>query len=169
MPKKGPNVRDVDKGWKRVMATVEKLAKTQPTLAVGIVGTDKHSGSSLSVAEIGTIHEFGTKRIPQRSFLRRTLDRNRVAYNAALSGAVYISITDAAKQRPDVTLSNFKKLGMRIVGEIQREIARGIPPPLAESTIARKGSSKPLIDTGQLRRSITYVIGTQAEIRKRAR
>ena len=31
-------------------------------------------------------------------------------------------------------------------------------PPNAPSTIKRKGSSRPLIDTGQLRRAITYVI-----------
>ena len=31
-------------------------------------------------------------------------------------------------------------------------------PPLAESTIRRKGSSNPLIDTGQLRSSITWQV-----------
>ncbi len=151
------------------MATVEKLAKQQPTIAVGIVSSDKHQGSTLSVAEIGTIHEFGTKRIPARSFLRAVLDKHRLSYTAQLNGAIYMSIHDAAKQKSDATIRNFHKLGLRIVGDIQRHIARGIPPPLAESTIARKGSSTPLIDSGQLRRSITHVVGSQQELRKRAR
>lgn len=32
-------------------------------------------------------------------------------------------------------------------------------PPNSEATIKRKGSDRPLIDTGELRKSITYVVG----------
>ena len=49
-------------------------------------------------------------------------------------------------------------LGQKYVGQIQARISAGIPPPLAESTIARKGSSVPLIDTGQLRSAVTYEV-----------
>lgn len=41
--------------------------------------------------------------------------------------------------------------------------ARNKWPPNAPSTIKRKGSSRPLIDTGQLRASISYVLGEETK------
>lgn len=49
-----------------------------------------------------------------------------------------------------------ERVGLWAQGSIQQRISDGIPPPNAESTIRRKGSSTPLIDTGQLRTSIKY-------------
>jgi hypothetical protein len=49
-------------------------------------------------------------------------------------------------------------LGQRAVGQIQERIASGIAPANAPSTVAKKGSSTPLIDTGVLRSSITYQV-----------
>jgi hypothetical protein len=51
-----------------------------------------------------------------------------------------------------------KLIGMRVVGDIQDRISDGIPPPNSPITIARKGSSKPLIDSGQLRQSISFEV-----------
>jgi hypothetical protein len=47
-----------------------------------------------------------------------------------------------------------------VAGWMKARIAEGIPPPLAEATIARKGGGKttPLINTGQLRNSIGYKV-----------
>jgi hypothetical protein len=41
-----------------------------------------------------------------------------------------------------------------------------IPPPLAPSTIAAKGSSKPLVDTGQMLNAITWEVIDTREGRK---
>ena len=49
-------------------------------------------------------------------------------------------------------------IGLFVKGLIQGRMSAGIPPPLKASTIARKGSSKPLINTGQLRASIDYEV-----------
>lgn len=45
-------------------------------------------------------------------------------------------------------------LGLRAVGDVQSRIADGIEPAISKATAARKGSTKPLIDTGRLRQSI---------------
>ena len=43
---------------------------------------------------------------------------------------------------------------------MQARIVAGIAPPLAASTLKRKGrKSTPLILTGQLRSSLTYAVG----------
>jgi hypothetical protein len=55
-------------------------------------------------------------------------------------------------------------LGTKAVGEIQKRMARGIKPDNAPSTIAAKGSSTPLIDTGRLRQSVTYAVVDTKEI-----
>jgi hypothetical protein len=44
------------------------------------------------------------------------------------------------------------------VGDIQHEITVLRHPPNAPATIRAKGSSKPLIDTGEMRQSVTYQI-----------
>ena len=41
---------------------------------------------------------------------------------------------------------------------VQKEIVDGSFEPNAESTIKKKGSDKPLIDTGTMRQSVTYVV-----------
>jgi hypothetical protein len=50
---------------------------------------------------------------------------------------------------------------MEAVSNVKNNIVAGGDPafaPLAQSTIDRKGSESPLIDTAQLLNSITYVI-----------
>ena len=50
------------------------------------------------------------------------------------------------------------QVGSYAVAVCQEHISAGIDPPNAESTIAKKGSSTPLVDNGTLRQSITYVL-----------
>ena len=52
-----------------------------------------------------------------------------------------------------------EQFGAWAAGQVQAFISAGrVVPPLDPTTIARKGSSIPLIDTGQLRQSITYEV-----------
>ena len=53
-----------------------------------------------------------------------------------------------------------RKAGAFLEGAIKQKITQGDPswPPLKPETIKRKGSSKPLIDTGKLRASITHKV-----------
>ena len=43
-------------------------------------------------------------------------------------------------------------------GLIQRKIVDGTFEPNAPSTIRKKGSSRPLIDTGRMRQSVNFII-----------
>jgi hypothetical protein len=114
--------------------------------------------SSLSLAALGAIHEFGTSRIPPRPFLATGVavgrDRIREVSKAALLGIVRGKRSIA---------EGLAFVGMAAVASIQKVIADGgYFIALSQQTIDQKGSSKPLIDTGQLRQSITYVVTSKA-------
>lgn len=145
--------------WREVRRRIDAAADRVPRLRVGVVGTEAkqvHAESGLTNAEIAVIHEFGAPRanIPERSFIRSTLRdpdvRRRLrALQANLARAV---IAGMDQKKALGTMGEF------LASQIRATITRGVDPPLKPATIARKGSSKPLIDTGQLRRAISWVI-----------
>ena len=96
---------------------------------------------------VATIHEFGGGDVPERSFLRETLRLTKVEIEAAVAKRVRLALT--GKIRPDEV---HERTGIQVVGLCQEHIAQGISPPLK----VREGT--PLIDTGQLRASITYEV-----------
>lgn len=131
------------------------MRPTQPKLRIGVIGneavTEHGMGSELTVAEIATIHEFGTQRIPRRSWLRDYVDGNKAR--------IEVMLRNVAKRGFIAGLgSTLETFGVVMVGEIQDRISDRIPPPLSSRTKSRKGSDVPLVDTGQLRSSITYQV-----------
>lgn len=159
-------VKVVDKGWEAIKARVESLRDTGAVVKVGVQGQQaaaNYQGTGLTISQIATIHEFGkviqqpkmrrTIVIPERSFLRATIDQYQSAIGKrdALLAKGFLLGKFSLREAMEL-------LGTYVVGLIKQRIANGILPPNRPSTIARKRSSKPLIDTGQLRNSITYKV-----------
>lgn len=141
-----PGIKDIDRGYSSFtqgFAALDGLGVT--------IGVHAEDGSELAI--IAASQEFGTDTIPERSFLRATLDEQDAAYREATADAIR-GVLDG-KRSAKVAL---ERLGLRVVRDVQGRIRAGIDPALAPSTIAKKGSSKPLIDTGRLLRSITYQV-----------
>jgi hypothetical protein len=155
-----------------VIKSARKALKPKPLLdarkelaiwnsATLTVGIHEAEGSmvkgSLTVAQIMTVHEFGSDdgRIPMRSWLRGWFDESQ----EQMSGLVRDMTKQIVKGKLKAK-SALARLGSIAVAELQARWARtpGDWAPLAESTIKRKKSSKPLIDTGQSRTSVTYTI-----------
>lgn len=91
--------------------------------------------------------------IPERPFIRGTFD------SADGRKAIQLSVdklTDRVLQRELSAAQAFGALGLVAQGLVQRKIKAGPWEPNAKATIRRKRSSKPLIDTGRMRNSITY-------------
>lgn len=144
-------IRDTDNGYKALLARMEVL-KTPATVRVGIHSDDGAAKEGQTpLIDIATIHEFGTSTIPARSFLRAWMDENGAAAQALYTAQIK-SFLKGSVGMPTA----LSRVGSFIVGGIKLRIANGIAPPLAPVTILRKGSSTPLIDTGQLRGAITY-------------
>lgn len=139
-------------GGKGIASLFKRLEKG--TVDVGILASEgKHKDSAFSVAQIGFIHEFGAATIPERSFIRSTINGQskdikkiaQVQYKKVLNGSI-------------TTEEGLGILGAFTAGLIQEKFTSNDWAPNTDKTQARKGSSAPLIDTGQLRQSISFKV-----------
>lgn len=149
-------IRDLDRGYRKLMTQALDMAKGM-SVTVGIHEAEgQKSHGELSVIDVGTINEFGgpNNNPPRRSFIRDWADENRTAHEENLRK---IAVAVLYGKTPSMKVA-FDRFGLRCVGEVQKRISDGIAPPQAESTIARKGSSTPLIDSGLLRASIAHKV-----------
>jgi phage gpG-like protein len=152
-----------DRVFEELRAQVDKAGGT--LIKVGVLqaeGSVTTSDGETTLAELAAIHEFGAPRanIPARSFLLRTFseDPGRGALMremARLGRAV-------ASGKIDIWQS-FERLGTWGVATVKNRIKAHIPPPNSPDTIKHKGSSTPLVDTGQLINSITYEVKGEIE------
>ena len=143
------SVRVTDRGANAVVRALAGASR----IRIGVLGSETYPDGT-SVAEVGEMHEFGLG-VPQRSWLRDFVD-----VNDGLIKADFRSIARAVEARRGTLLAGLTQLGAKIVAGIQVRIANQIPPALAESTLLRRrhGGTVPLIDTGQLRSSISFVV-----------
>lgn len=123
------------------------------------VASDIESG--MTMAEIGVIQEFGsvTNNIPPRSFLRMPIEEKKRDLIRFLSSPTVRAVVS----KGDVKRA-FKMLGTEAVGVVLdafRTRGFGHWADNKQQTIDRKGSDSPLIDTGELRKSITYDVKTK--------
>lgn len=93
-------------------------------------------------------------RIPERPFLRVAIEKNKQAYIRLNR----INLARIVRGDTDVPAA-LSQLGEMAKSHVQTEIRSGNFTPLAPATIKRKGSSRPLIDTGQLVQSIAWELG----------
>lgn len=143
-------VRTRDRGAR---ALVERLGKLRAaSIDVGILGAsaaESHGlGGEITVAMVAEWAELGLGQ-PQRSWLREWADEHEAEIQQTIRQEVAAMARSGRSQR--VVL---ERLAAWMVGSIRARIAAGIDPENAQSTIDRKGSSTPLIATGQLRSAI---------------
>jgi hypothetical protein len=113
--------------------------------------TDEDSGADL--ADVAMWNELGTVRSPPRPFLRQSVDNNADKI-AALCKSRLRSIARGDKTARQA----LEDIGIAQKALIQNTIITGEFEPNAPSTIAKKGSDRPLIDTGRMRQSVNFVI-----------
>ena len=139
-------------GGERLKAEIAK-ARREPRIEgveAGYFERDTYEGQGTPVAQIAVQHEFGIG-VPERPFIRPAVRakegeiRERIAAHVAGGSGV-----------PDEGLAIM--VGETLKSAIQKQIEDLRDPPNAPSTIARKGSDNPLIDTGHMRASTRYRI-----------
>lgn len=153
------------------LSQLEALVKElggQWVARVGILGNNaakqEHDGTPLTNSELGVIHEFGSvaNNIPPRSFLRMPVEMKEKEI-----------VQSMASYRTKNALENgnikrvFQDLGLYAEAVVKQAFSSGgfgQWAPNKPQTIARKGSDKPLIDTSQLRRSITSDVIKKSEL-----
>jgi GNAT superfamily N-acetyltransferase len=117
------------------------------TLKVGFLANATYPDGK-QVALIAAFNEFGTAKAPPRPFFR-----NMIANKSKGWGPSAASLLKQTGYDVRVTLDF---VGQGIAGQLAQSITDLMSPPLAESTVKRKGFSKPLVDTGHMRNSISY-------------
>lgn len=118
--------------------------------------TDDGSKAAATVLEVGIWHEYGTARMPMRSFLRGPMREKsaelarmlEVQFNLVLEAGLDVG---TALGRVGLTARNISVGAFRTGGY-------GAWQDISQATKDKKGSSAILIDTGILRNAITWVV-----------
>lgn len=102
------------------------------------------------VAMIAAIQEFGAPRagIPPRPFFRNMIAAKSPEWPAAIGELLVANNYDLAR--------TWAMTGEAIAGQLRQSIVDTNSPPLAQSTIDRKGFSKPLIEHGIMINAVDY-------------
>ena len=142
-------------GGQKLAAHLQKIQHAKyPTLTVGFFGGSRYlDGTSVPVVaaknEFGIQGREGRPAVPARPFMRRSIPKIEADVTKILKAAF-------SPQQPVPTPALADRIGLKAVGTIQREIVGLTNPRNSPVTIQRKGSSNPLVDTGQLRKSVTH-------------
>lgn len=122
----------------------------------------KPTGKVVPVAYVAAIHEYGYPEggIPPRPFMQPTVE---------LRGKVWAGYIKRALNNNAEMRNAFEALSLGAVGDIQKRITEIRSPALKPETVAARqrryltkratqDPAKPLIDSGQMLRTITYQI-----------
>jgi hypothetical protein len=168
-------ITDSRQEWDRLVKNVKEIQKRKvPSVKVGIFGKQgsdlvKYAAANEFGAKINHFYaqvELGTKArkhitkkviksfeivIPERSFLRSTVIEKKKLINEFVAKQFIEFI--GAKQSLNQSLN---RIGLLVVSMVQQKIRKGPFKANAPSTIRQKKSSRPLINTGRMRQSISH-------------
>jgi len=146
-------------GLQAVQRALNAEIKKLRTSHYALVGIHESAGmvedGSMTTATLGAIQHFGNDNIPERPWLDRGAESGAREYLDTIREGIKDGLTSR---------QIMAQVGVEAEGAIKQYITDLNSPPNAPSTIKRKGSSSPLIDTGNLRASITSVV-----VRKKSR
>ena len=122
------------------------------TLDVGFFETATYADDT-PVASVAAVQEYGSAdgRIPERPYFRQAVARLENIVPRVLASAMTANGFNLRRR-------DAERVGEVAVSEIQQSIVNLREPPNAPSTIARKGSTNPLIDEGVMLGSVAYEV-----------
>ncbi len=149
-------VEVIDRGWNNIVADLKKLDNAHTKVGfpsnatLSSTALEAYSGIS-EVASVAMFQEFGTRKIPKRPFMSTSFDEGKPKIKKLQKQVLGAVIDQRVSPRQGLSI-----LGLLGQDLIQRKIIDIKTPPNAPFTIAKKGSSNPLIDTGQMLQSVTH-------------
>lgn len=140
-------------GVSGLIARLKDIGK--PQVLVGVPSSKNARQGASNNATIAAVHELGapSKNIPARPFLVPVVQGDSQKYVELMAQGFRNALQDQEKIK-----QVYEKIGLVISNDVKAYIVSGNFVPLKQSTIDAKGSSKPLISTGELRNSISYEI-----------
>ena len=139
------------RGGKKLQRLLREAGKGGVSgVKVGFFSTAKYEDGT-PVAAVAAWNEFGTETIPERPFFRRALAEAERGVSNILAKGI-----EPEKMVVDERLAG--RVGAYVAGQVMESISALKEPPNAPETIARKGSTNPLIDTGMMRASVGWSV-----------
>lgn len=143
------NVPNFDQVRDELNKVLSKL-NTDKFVTVGVHESDNaRGGDTMTNAQIGAINHFGNDRTPARPWLDTGV--------ASATPDIVDTITDGIEDGLEMD-QILNRVGVVAVAGVQNYMDELDSPANAPSTIAKKGDNNPLIDTGELKQSVTYDI-----------
>ena len=135
----------------RKLTEIAKQIESASSVRVGFL-EDSTYDDGTQTAYVAALNEFGDPdhNQPPRPFFRNMIAANQGGWGAALGKTLKASNFN--------TEQAFSLMGDGMKGQLQKSIQQLDSPPLSPKTIARKGFSKPLIDTGHMFNSVDYEV-----------
>ena len=130
-------------------AALSKYKDMNASVRVGVLENATYPDGT-PVAMVAFWNEYGTRTSPVRAFFRTTVSENKK--NWVLSVQNLMKMHNNPQQVMGL-------IGVNIQEQLVHSINTWSDPPNSAYTIAKKGSSKPLIETGVLMRSIKSEVG----------
>ena len=146
--------KEYNGGLKGFLERFREIGKPKVYIGVPTSKNGMHEGG-INMATLLALHVLGapSRGIPQRDPLRPPLIANAQRYSDLLA----LGLKNALANGTDPKLV-YEKIGIVAANDVKDYFITGNFKALSEKTIKAKGSSKPLIDTGELRNSISYEV-----------
>jgi len=151
MPRPRLVIQDRDRGWRKVRAAIK--SRLSRYVDVGVLESRDMRSDDIGNMELALIHELGLG-VPERSVIRDTIDLNQTAYRIFIRKLAQQVVIGRITKKQALEL-----IGLKIQADMRARVGSSELEELADSTKERKGSSAPLLDTGQYRSSIDYEVG----------
>lgn len=154
------------KKFEEALLEIAKEVSKPGTLKIGFLEGNKYPDGT-SVAQVAFFNEFGrTVKVTNDHGvgselggtyyqLPRPFFRNMIAKNSDKWPEQIANVLKTTKYDTHKTLM---LMGEEMKGQLQESIQALVSPPLAPSTIERKGFDKPLIDTGLMFNKVAYEV-----------
>lgn len=147
-----------DKGLKKLLDSVKGLDKMH--VKVGVLasrGGNERTETGMTLIELMATHEFGAPSagIPERRPIRKTFEDKEDELVELQEKLAKMVVTNHLEPKKALTV-----IGSWAATEIKKTITEGphLTPALKPATIARKGSDRPLVDTGRLVGAVAYEV-----------
>lgn len=144
--------------FKERLAQITASLSTGKSLKVGFLSGATYDDGT-PVALVAAANEFGkmvTTKTGESYFqLPRPFFRNMISANSTQWPGEFSQLIRASNFDARLSLG---LMGERIKNQLQGSIREFNSPPLAESTIKRKGFDKPLIDSDHMLNSVDYSV-----------
>ena len=140
---------DIEVDDKKLKALIKRLAFSEGAVEIGFFGEKKYTkgrnrGKDITVADVAAFNQTGTY---ARPFM----------FEVATSKKTKKALDEAARDiivKGERRYATLKALGKTVQKEVEKKILLGPNRANKESTIKRKGSSTPLVETGTMSRSV---------------